>query len=74
MITCYRLSADELVAQPLSPGDPLPADLLWVDLLDPSEAEERYLEQALAMDIPPGKKSPRSRNPRDSIRPTRPCT
>lgn len=52
MITCHRLSANELVAQPLSPGDPLPEDLIWVDLLDPSEEEERYLEQALAMDIP----------------------
>ena len=52
MITCYRLSANELVAQPLSPGDALPEDLVWVDLLDPSEEEERYLEQTLAMDIP----------------------
>jgi magnesium transporter len=34
------------------PGEPLPANALWVDLIEPTRAEDRLVERFLGIDIP----------------------
>jgi magnesium transporter len=34
------------------PGDPFPEDAVWIDLIKPTLAEEKYVEAALGLDIP----------------------
>jgi len=41
-----------LVRREPSPGEALPADALWLDLREPTPAEEQRVEQALGIDVP----------------------
>ncbi|MXQ12952.1 magnesium transporter CorA family protein [Microvirga makkahensis] len=36
----------------LPPGEPIPEDAIWVDLIDPSRDEDRLVERHLAIEIP----------------------
>ncbi|GGG40373.1 magnesium transporter CorA family protein [Chelatococcus composti] len=36
----------------LPPGEPLPADAVWIDLVAPTHAEDRVVEQHLGIEIP----------------------
>jgi magnesium transporter len=52
MITCYLPSSEGLRAS--HPGDlaTLPPEALWIDLLNPTAAEERLVEKALGVNVP----------------------
>jgi magnesium transporter len=45
-------AADRIDRHSLRVGDPVPADAVWIDLLEPTREEERAIEGALAIDIP----------------------
>jgi magnesium transporter len=52
MLSVY-LPADRCIARiERSPGDPVPADAVWLDLLNPTDAEERLVEVALGVNAP----------------------
>jgi magnesium transporter len=52
LLRYYRLEAERLV--PLAPADQasLPDAAVWIDLVEPTEGEERLLEQALGLNVP----------------------
>jgi magnesium transporter len=52
LLRYYRLDSERLI--PLSPGasGSLPPDASWIDLVEPTDAEERFLEKALGLDVP----------------------
>lgn len=52
MITAYIATDGTLSARVLAAGDPLPDNLVWVDLFQPSREEETAVEGALALDVP----------------------
>lgn len=52
MITAYALEQGQLIARRLAPGEALPPDALWLDLLEPSVEEARWVNQALGVDAP----------------------
>lgn len=52
MITFYCLENGALVRRAAENTQVLPDNVLWVDLLSPGPEEERFIESALALDIP----------------------
>jgi magnesium transporter len=36
----------------LDPGQPIPSDALWIDLLEPTPEEEQFVESSLHVDVP----------------------
>lgn len=52
MITYHCLENGRLSRHAAQQLDALPANLLWADLLSPTPEEERFVEQALGLDIP----------------------
>ena len=53
MIIAYVLSAKKTLKKvEINLGKPLPKGIVWVDLLDPSIEEEKFLEKALKIDAP----------------------
>lgn len=52
MITAFRQKNGSLVANPLTERESVPADVVWIDLLNPTEHEEEALEHTLGVDIP----------------------
>ena len=54
MMTFYGLRQGQLVRLDHSstPGLPAPADVLWIDLLDPSRDNERAVETLLGLAVP----------------------
>lgn len=52
MLTVFVPRENGLVGSPHAAGEPLPPGVLWIDLQDPSAAEERFVEQALGIDVP----------------------
>lgn len=53
MIIAYVLSAKKTLKKvEVNLGKPLPKGIVWVDLLDPSIEEEKFLEKALKIDAP----------------------
>ncbi|WP_262030813.1 magnesium transporter CorA family protein [Microvirga sp. Mcv34] len=43
---------ESLDRQVLPPGDPIPQDALWIDLVDPTKDEDRLVEAHLSIEIP----------------------
>lgn len=52
MIRAYSTASGVLRQTEWKPGEPLGADLVWFDLVNPSSAEEVAVEAALGIDIP----------------------
>jgi magnesium transporter len=53
MIIAYTYNnEEELEKIELESGDTVPKNTVWLDLLEPSIEEEKYIEKALKMDIP----------------------
>jgi len=52
LITAYVRAEGSLRAHPLAPGEPLPAGLIWLDVLRPDEVERAEISQALGVDLP----------------------
>lgn len=52
MITAYVLDQNVLRAIQITAADPLPSDLIWIDLLEPSQEEELKVESFLQIDAP----------------------
>lgn len=52
MLSVYAQGPAGLVSLPHSAGAPLPAEALWIDLLDPTAEEEKLVEDALGIDVP----------------------
>lgn len=51
MLNAYRVEAEALVRVETTP-DAVPADVLWVDLLQPVQGEDKILERCLGVEIP----------------------
>jgi magnesium transporter len=47
-----RVFGNGLKATALAEGAPLPAGAVWIDMLDPTRAEEQLVEQALGLQVP----------------------
>jgi len=52
MITLHCLEKGALVRRVAEDLQALPDNVLWIDLLTPTQQEERFIEQALGLDIP----------------------
>lgn len=52
MITIYRKQGNAIQVQVLAPGEPIPADALWIDMFTPSHDEEIAVEKQLSIQIP----------------------
>jgi len=52
MLSVYVARPQGLLRSELKPGDPIPRDALWIDLLEPSQAEEKLVEQSLSIEVP----------------------
>lgn len=52
MLSVYVARPQGLVRVDLKPGEPLPRDALWIDLVEPSQQEEKLVEQSLGIDVP----------------------
>lgn len=52
MLTIYRPAGNALQAEIVGPGEPVPSDTIWIDLVNPVLAEERAVEQLTGLDIP----------------------
>ena len=53
MITACRLDDDdELTLKPVQPGDPLPPDVIWLDVNQPDDEERDWLEKLFVEDVP----------------------
>jgi magnesium transporter len=52
MLSVYVARPQGLVRCELKPGEPLPRDALWIDLVEPSIVEEKLVESSLNIDVP----------------------
>ncbi len=52
MILCFRLDAVGLHSETVHGATAVPEDALWIDLLEPTAAEESRIEQFLRVDVP----------------------
>jgi magnesium transporter len=52
MLSVFVARPQGLVALELKPGEPLPRDALWIDLLEPTAEEEKLVEETLHIDVP----------------------
>ncbi len=52
MLLAYRAADGALEKHVVAPGELLPAGAVWLDLIDPSEAEEKLVEAALGVAVP----------------------
>ena len=52
MLSVYVARPQGLIRSELKPGEPLPRDALWIDLVEPTIAEEKLVEQSLSIDVP----------------------
>jgi magnesium transporter len=52
MLTAYCLREGRVTVEPVEPGRPLPPNLIWVDLMEPSPDEEHLLEAVTGIDVP----------------------
>ncbi|NIJ41066.1 magnesium transporter [Parvibaculum indicum] len=53
MITCYIRANGGLVPTPLpEAGNDLPAETIWIDMLDPTEQERHLIDEALGLAMP----------------------
>src|ERR1051326_2272509 len=61
MIAAYRVSEKGLEPRPLEEGNGIPPDATWVDLSQPTPAEDRQTEAFIGASIPAGKKTPETK-------------
>ncbi len=52
MLRCFAIVAGGLRPLAIDPAGSVPQDAIWIDLVSPSRAEERAVEQALGVGIP----------------------
>jgi len=52
MLNAYVARPHGLIRSELKPEEPLPRDALWIDLLEPTVAEEKLVEQSLRIEVP----------------------
>lgn len=52
IITIYFQSGKFVTKKEISPGEELPKDLLWIDLIEPTQAEEVFIEKKLQIEAP----------------------
>src|SRR5437773_6825532 len=52
MLAAYSAANEGLVECPVGPEPHVPADAVWLDLVEPTHAEESAVEEALCIDIP----------------------
>lgn len=52
MITAYVRSNGMLTPVPVEPHGVIPEEVVWIDLLEPSPEEERFVDEALGLDVP----------------------
>jgi magnesium transporter len=52
MLSFFTQGPDGLVKLPYEPGSPLPANALWIDMLEPTAEEEKLVEDTLHVDVP----------------------
>jgi magnesium transporter len=52
MLNVYAQGPAGLISLPHEPGAPLPAEALWIDLLEPTAEEEKLVEETLHIDVP----------------------
>ncbi|MDR3500487.1 MAG: magnesium transporter CorA family protein [Parvibaculum sp.] len=52
MITAYVSANGMLRAQPVEPHGAIPEDAVWIDLMEPTPEEERFVDEALGLDVP----------------------
>jgi magnesium transporter len=52
MLSVYVARPQGLVRVELQPGEPLPRDALWIDLVEPTQQEEKLVEKSLGIDVP----------------------
>jgi magnesium transporter len=52
MLNVYVPRPNGLACAEREPGAPLPADAVWIDLLEPTPQEEQLVESALGIDVP----------------------
>jgi magnesium transporter len=52
MLNVYVPRPNGLACAEAEPGAPLPADAVWIDLLEPTPEEEQLVESALGVDVP----------------------
>jgi len=58
MILIHRPARNSGISEPsldryaLKPGEPIPEDALWIDLIDPTREEDRIVERHLSIEIP----------------------
>jgi magnesium transporter len=52
VLTAYTPGEKGLQQSVLAAGAPIPADAVWLDLLEPTREEERQVEQALGLNVP----------------------
>lgn len=52
MITAYIRNNGMLNPQIIDPGGMIPEDAVWIDCLEPTKEEERFVDEALGLDVP----------------------
>jgi magnesium transporter len=52
MITAYVRANGSLNPVPVEPDGAIPDEAVWIDLLEPSREEERFVDEALGLDVP----------------------
>lgn len=52
MIIVYSLAKDKLIKAEFKVGGVIPAEAVWIDLLEPSIEEERFIEKQMSLNIP----------------------
>ncbi len=52
MITAYVRSNGTLSPLPVEPHGPIPEAVVWLDLLEPTPEEERFVDEVLGLDVP----------------------
>ncbi len=52
MITAYQIQNNRIIITPLSLQDSLPGDTIWLDVVEPSEAERAWLDDYYVEEVP----------------------
>lgn len=52
MITAYVRSNGTLTSMPVEPHGVIPEEVVWIDLVEPTPEEERFVDEALGLDVP----------------------
>ena len=52
MLAIYRVENNRVVRSEPRPGSPVPADTVWMDLMNPTQAEVAAVERGLDIDVP----------------------